>query len=174
MLRHLHIEDVQWLPVDAPLFHPGRAAMLRAGGVDLGVVGEIHPRVLAEWDITAERVAAWDIDVEALIKALPRRVLYRAISPYQPERQDMAFVVDENVPSATVAQAIRRAGGSAVADVYLFDVYRSEQLGEGRKSLAFGVTLSSAEKPLTEEDAARIRNRIEGALSRGLGASLRS
>jgi phenylalanyl-tRNA synthetase beta chain len=173
MLRHLHIAGVEWVRVDAPLLHPGRAAMLRAGERDLGVVGELHPTLLSEWDIPAERVAAWDLDVEALIEAMPERHLYKQISPYVPVRQDMAFVVPAGMPAWQVAQAIKRAGGANVLDVSLFDIYTGPQVGEGQKSLAFAVTFNSTEKLLTEEDVARIRQRIERTLGRELGAKLR-
>jgi phenylalanyl-tRNA synthetase beta chain len=149
-------------------------AFVRAQGMDLGVVGELHPKLLAAWDVPAERVAAWDLDVEALISVLPHRVLYKGISPYPPARQDMAFVVAEEVEVAKVAEAIRKAGGDVITGLSLFDIYRGKPIPEGHKSLAFAVILNSPEKPLTEEEIARIRKRIEGALSRELGASLRS
>lgn len=173
MLRPLHIDGVEWTKVDAPLFHPGRAAMLRIGEYDLGVVGELHPTLLAEWDIPAGRVTAWDLDVEALIEAMPERHLYKQISPYVPVRQDMAFVVPEDMPAARVADAIKRAGGSNVLDVTLFDIYTGPQIGEGQKSMAFAVTFNSTEKLLTEEDVARLRQRIARTLERELGAKLR-
>jgi phenylalanyl-tRNA synthetase beta chain len=173
MLRHLHISDVRWVQADAPLFHPGRSAMLRAGGRDLGVVGELHPTLLAEWDMPGGRVAAWDLDVEALIEAMPARHLYRQISPYVPVRQDMAFVVSADMPAARLGDAIKRAGGASVLDVTLFDIYTGPQVGEGQKSLALAVTFNSTEKLLTEEDAARLRQRIERTLERELGARLR-
>jgi phenylalanyl-tRNA synthetase beta chain len=173
LLRHLHITDVEWLPPDAPLFHPGRAAMLRAGGRDLGIVGELHPTLLGEWDIPARRVAGWDLDVDALVEAMPGRHLYQQISPYVPVRQDMAFVVPGDMPASRLAEAIKRAGGGNVLDVALFDIYTGQQIGEGQKSMAFAVTFNSPEKLLTEEDVARIRQRIARTLERELGAKLR-
>lgn len=174
LLRTAHISTVEWVNVDAPLFHPGRAALVRAGGVNLGVVGELHPSLVAEWAVPAGRVAAWDLDVEALIEAMPQRNIYRQVSPYVPVRQDMAFVVPAGVPAAGVSEAMRRAGGANVADVALFDIYTGPQVEEGHKSMAFAVTLTGTNKPLTEEDVARLRRRIESALSREVGAKLRA
>jgi phenylalanyl-tRNA synthetase beta chain len=173
MLRHLHLQGVEWVPADAPLFHPGRVAMLRMGGRDLGVVGELHPAVLAEWDIPAKRVAAWDLDVDALIESVPERHMYDQISPYVPVRQDMAFVVPADMAASRLAGAIKRAGGASVLDVTLFDIYTGQQVGEGQKSMAFAVTFNSTEKLLTEEDVARVRQRIARTLERELGAKLR-
>jgi phenylalanyl-tRNA synthetase beta chain len=173
LLGHLHIAGVEWVPVDAPLYHHGRVALLRAQGVDLGVVGELHPDVTAAWDVPAGRVAGWDLDVEAVISVMPERVRYKTISPYQPVEQDMAFVVDEDMPASRVAEAIRKAGGDAVVSLSLFDIYRGKPVPEGKKSLAFAVTMNSPEKPLSEEEIARIRKKIEGYLAHELGATLR-
>lgn len=174
LLRRLHLSDVAWLPVHAPLFNPGRVALVRSQSIDLGVVGELHPALIEAWEIPAQRVAAWDLDVEALIKAMPERVLYKEVSPYQPERQDMAFIVEQDTPEAAVAAAIKKAGGHYIMGLSLFDVYTGPPVLEGRKSLAFAVTLNSIEKPLTEEEIARIRKRIEAALQRELGAEMRA
>jgi phenylalanyl-tRNA synthetase beta chain len=173
LLRHLHIEGAEWVKADAPLFHPGRAAMLRAGRRELGMVGELHPAVVAEWGIPTSRVAAWDLDVEALIESVPERHMYNQISPYMPVRQDMAFVVPADMPAARLAAGIKRAGGANVLDVTLFDIYTGQQVGEGQQSMAFAVTFNSTEKLLTEEDVARVRQRIARTLERELGAKLR-
>jgi phenylalanyl-tRNA synthetase beta chain len=174
LLDRLHIAGVEWVPANSPHYHPGRSATISAQGVELGIVGELHPRLIEQWEIPAERVAAWDLDVEALLSVLPDRVRYKTVSPYPPVRQDMAFVVGEEVEVAQVAQAIRKAGGEAVKDVALFDIYRDKPIPEGKKSLAFAVTLNSLEKPLSEDEVARIRKKIEGFLSREFGAALRS
>jgi phenylalanyl-tRNA synthetase beta chain len=104
---------------------------------------------------------------------MPERHLYKQISPYMPVRQDMAFAVPADMSASRLADAIKRAGGASVLDVTLFDIYTGPQVGEGQKSLAFAVTFNSTEKLLTEEDAARLRQRIERTLERELGAKLR-
>ncbi len=174
LLRHLRIEKVEWSPVDAPLFHPGRVAMLRSNEVELGVVGELHPSVVRDWDLPEQRVCAWDLDLEAMMKVMPQRVLYNQVSPYQPVRQDMAFIVEVMVPAAVVSEAIKKAGGEAVTEVSLFDIYSGKPIPEGKRSLAFAVTFSSPEKPLTEEEVTRLRKRIAGALNRDLQAEMRT
>jgi phenylalanyl-tRNA synthetase beta chain len=86
----------------------------------------------------------------------------------------MAFVVEEKVPAIVLLEASKRAGGEAVTDVSLFDIYQGKPIPEGKRSLAFAVTFSSTEKPLTEEEVARLRKRIAGALSRELQAEMRT
>ena len=174
LTARLHLPDVRYEPVSAPLLHPGRSAAVYSGDTLLGVVGELHPDVASTWELPGARVALYDLDVEAMLAAVPGRVLYSAVSPYQPVRQDMAFLVGEGVPAAALAGAIRRAGGAAVTDVNLFDVYRGTPVPEGSKSLAYALTLNSADHPLTEDEIAKLRKKIEGALKHEFGATLRS
>lgn len=174
LLSRLYVTGVEWLPIHAPIFHPGRVALVRAQGVDLGVVGELHPSVIEQWDLPVQRVCVCDLDVEAVVSVLPQSARYEAISPYLPVRQDMAFVAPESLPAATLGEAIRKAGGGNIIDVSLFDIYSGQSIPEGHRSLAFGVTFSSVEKLLTEEDVARLRKKIEGTLSRELGVALRT
>ena len=119
-------------------------------------------------------MAAWDLDVEALLSVLPDRVRYKTISPFPPVRQDMAFVVDEDTEAATSCPGDTQGGRRSGDGVALFDIYRDKPIPEGKKSLAFAVTLNSPEKPLSEDEVARIRKKIEGFLAREFGAALRS
>ncbi|HUP27604.1 MAG TPA: phenylalanine--tRNA ligase subunit beta, partial [Chloroflexia bacterium] len=174
LLHHLHIENVEWVAVDAPILHPGRSAMLRAAGTELGVVGELHPSVAREWELPDQRVCLWDIDVDALMTVLPERASYSEVSAHQPVRQDMAFVLRESVPTASVAAAIKKAGGEAITEVVLFDIYKGKPVPEGHRSLAFAVTFSSPDRLITEEDVARLRKKIAGALSHEFQAEMRT
>ena len=88
--------------------------------------------------------------------------------------QDLAFIVDEDVPAAALAAAIRAAGGAEVRDVSVFDEYRGEQIGAGKRSLAFRVAFGSPERTLTDEEAAVVRGRIVDSLRVRFGAGLRA
>ena len=89
-------------------------------------------------------------------------------------RQDLAFVVDEDVPAAALAAAMRDAAGPELRDVRVFDEYRGGQIGEGKRSLAFRVAFGSPERTLTDEDAAALRGKIVDALAKQFGAVLRA
>ena len=89
-------------------------------------------------------------------------------------RQDLAFTVPESVTARELADAMRTAAGSELREVAVFDEYRSPELGEGRKSVAFSVAYQSSERTLTEEDAARLRDAIVAALGERFGAELRA
>jgi phenylalanyl-tRNA synthetase beta chain len=143
--------------------HPGKSA--RTGE---GWVGELHPSLLeGTW-------GAFELDLDALVAASPRAVEFREVSPYPEVRQDLAFVVDENVPAAAILAAIRDAGGELLHAAAPFDEYRGPQVGEGKRSLAFRVAFGSLERTLTDEEAAELRAQIVAALEQQFGAVLRA
>jgi phenylalanyl-tRNA synthetase beta chain len=142
--------------------HPGKAA--RTGE---GWVGELHPALLdGTWGV-------FELDVDALAARAPEAADFEEVSPFPEVRQDLAFVVDEDVPAAAVAAAIREAGGPELRHVAVFDEYRGEQIGAGRRSLAFSVSFGSPERTLTDEDVAPRRAAIVDALAQQFGAELR-
>jgi phenylalanyl-tRNA synthetase beta chain len=147
----------------SPFLHPGKAARTAEGWV-----GELHPSVLeGVW-------GAFELDLDALVRAAPESVEYEEISPFPEVRQDLAFVVDEEVPAAAIAAAIREAGTDLLRSVVPFDEYRGEQVGEGKRSLAFRLAFGSPERTLTDEEAAELRGRIVAAVTERFGASLRA
>ena len=101
-------------------------------------------------------------------------VTYRDVITYPPVRQDLAFVVDEGVPAGDLVAAAREAAGPELREMHAFDVYRGEQAGKGKKSIAFAVSFQSPERTLTDEDAAELRDRIVTALQGRFGAELRA
>jgi phenylalanyl-tRNA synthetase beta chain len=87
--------------------------------------------------------------------------------------EDIALIVDETVPAAEIENLIKQTGGKTVTDVRLFDVYRGDQIGMGKKSLAYSLTYQDPDRTLTDKDAAKLRNKIVKRLGRELGAQLR-
>jgi phenylalanyl-tRNA synthetase beta chain len=145
------------------LLHPGKTARTEAG-----VVGELHPRLLEGiW-------GAFELDLAPLFAASSEPVAYHDVITYPPVRQDLAFVVAGEVPAGELAAAAREAAGAELVEMRAFDVYRGEQVGEGRKSIAFHVAFQSPERTLSDEDAAELRERIVEALRDRFGAELRS
>jgi phenylalanyl-tRNA synthetase beta chain len=145
------------------LLHPGKAAQTREGWV-----GELHPTLLeGVW-------GAFELDLDALAAATPQAVAVEEVSPYPEVRQDLAFVVDENVPAAALLALMRDIAGPALRSIEVFDEYRGEQIGEGKRSLAFRVAFGSQERTLTDEDAAPLRRRIVDGLAERFGAVLRA
>ena len=118
--------------------------------------------------------SAFELDLDALAEAAPQVVAFQPVSPYPEVRQDLAFVVDEDVPAAEVLAAIREAAGSLLREADVFDEYRGEQIGEGKRSLAFRLAFGSLEGTLTDEDVAPVRASIVDALATRFDAVLRA
>jgi phenylalanyl-tRNA synthetase beta chain len=146
-----------------PLFHPGKTAYTPAG-----IVGELHPGVLeGEW-------GAFELDLGELFAESLEPVTYEDVITFPPVRQDLAFTVDEAVSAGELVEAAREAAGPDLKQIRVFDVYRGEQVGEGKKSIAFSVAFQSPERTLSDEDAAALRGKIADALAERFGAVLRS
>ena len=101
-------------------------------------------------------------------------VAYEDVITYPAVRQDLAFVVPEEIEAGELVDAAREAAGPELREVEIFDVYRGEQVGEGKKSIAFSVAFQSPERTLSDEDAAALREKIADALAKRFGAILRS
>ncbi len=150
-------------PGSHPAFHPGKTAQVEAG-----VVGELHPALLdGTW-------GAFELDLATLVAGAVDSPEYEDVITFPAVKQDLAFVVDEDVPAEALVAAAREAAGPELHDMQPFDVYRGPQVGEGRKSVAFAVTFQSHERTLSDEDAAALRARIVEALGARFGAELRA
>ncbi|HUG14028.1 MAG TPA: phenylalanine--tRNA ligase subunit beta [Thermomicrobiales bacterium] len=159
--------------VEHPSFHPGRCAAVSADGVQIGIVGEIHPRVAANFGV-AHRVAMAELDLEGFASTLLATWRVKPVSRFQPIRQDFAVLVDQGVAVVDVREAIAAGGGPLITAVEPFDVYQGEGIPEGKKSLAFSVTMSAPDRQLAEHEVDRIRGKIEQNVRKRVGGTLRA
>jgi phenylalanyl-tRNA synthetase beta chain len=144
------------------LLHPGKAASVGAG-----IVGELHPGVLeGAWGV-------FELDLATLLEETTE-LRYTDVITYPAVRQDLAFAVPDEVAAGDLVAAAREAAGAELRTMRAFDVYHGDQVGEGRKSIAFAVTFQSSERTLSDEDAAELREKIVAALAERFGAELRS
>ncbi|HST15427.1 MAG TPA: phenylalanine--tRNA ligase subunit beta [Gaiellaceae bacterium] len=118
--------------------------------------------------------SAFELDLAELFALVPERVTYRDVITYPPVRQDLAFVVDETVPAGDLIAAARAAAGKELRDTRFLSDYRGDQIPAGKKSIAFSVAFQSAERTLSDDDAARFRAAIVSELSSRFGAELRA
>jgi phenylalanyl-tRNA synthetase beta chain len=150
-------------PGSEPFLHPAQAAR-----VDAGWLGELHPaRLEGTWGVL-------ELDLPSLFERVPERLEYEDVITYPAVRQDLAFTVPERVTAAELVAAAREAAGPELREMRVFDVYRGEQVGPGRKSLAFRVAFQSPERTLSDDDAAELRDRIVEELRDRFGAELRA
>ncbi|QGQ19565.1 phenylalanine--tRNA ligase subunit beta [Cellulomonas sp. JZ18] len=161
-------------------FHPGRCARLStADGVLVGHAGELHPHVVAALDLPA-RAVAFELDLDALLAAAPAEPVQAVpVSTFPVAKEDVALVVDASVPAADVLAAVRAGAaqspaGDVLEDVRLFDVYTGDQVGEGRRSLAFALRLRAADRTLTAEETAAVREAVVAEAHARVGAQLRA
>ncbi|HMN61839.1 MAG TPA: hypothetical protein PJ988_15820 [Anaerolinea sp.] len=140
LLDGLHIAEVRYEPAESFTFHPGKCARVYSGDLVLGTFGEVHPTVKARYEFGAEAVLAAEFDLKALLAAIPESYASSSVSPYPPVLEDLAVVVDEEVTAERVAEAIRQGGGKLLAGLRLFDIFRGEQIGAGKKSPAHSLT----------------------------------
>lgn len=174
LVARLGIDGVTYTPSDYAAFSPGRAAELRIAGDLIGVFGEAHPQVAANFGIAAARTMLAEFDAEALFSKVEKRMGTTGATRFQPTVQDFAVVVDEATAAGTVEEAILTAAKPLAQSARLFDLYRGEQVPTGKKSLAFEVTFSAPNRALAEREIEGLRRRIEGALQKRLKATLRA
>jgi phenylalanyl-tRNA synthetase beta chain len=162
---------VEVVPGEEPFLHPGRSGRVLVAGEDAGWLGEIHPLVCRAWDL--DGAAGFEVDLATLAAASPLgEETYEDVISYPAVHQDVAVVVDEAIPADQVRAAVLEAGGELLRSAEIFDLYRGEQLGEERKSLALRLSFRAADRTLTDEEVAARRKAIEAAVAR-IGGSLR-
>ncbi|HZD17683.1 MAG TPA: phenylalanine--tRNA ligase subunit beta [Actinomycetota bacterium] len=154
-------------------FHPGRSARVIVGGQEVGVVGEIHPRVAEDLDV-AGRIAVGELQLEPLMHAAPGSLEVREVPRFPPIRRDLAFTVDEAVAAGSVLDALRDAAGDPLWSCSVFDVFTGPPLAEGTKSLAFSVDFRVPDRTLTDDEADHAVAAIVERLGRDFGAVLRT
>jgi phenylalanyl-tRNA synthetase beta chain len=173
LFAHLGVAGTRFEPVQAPWYHPGRVAAVVLGDRLLGVVGELHPRLVDAWELPARRVAAFDLDLDALLAAITERARFSGISRYPAVSQDLALVVPDSVPAGRVEALLRETGGKLLTDLTLFDIYTGAPVPPGHRSLAYSLTFQALDRTLSDEDVTKLRTKIVGRLQREVGAQLR-
>ena len=173
ILRDLRIADAGFRACqDDPSYHPGRCAGVYAGEKLLGVVGQIHPAVAANYDVDCELYCA-ELSFEALLEAQGPGAEYHPLPRFPAVSRDIAVVCGEEVTVGALEACIRKAGGKLLRDVALFDIYRGQGVAEGSKSVAFSMTLRADDRSITASEADGEVKDILTALEQELGATLR-
>jgi phenylalanyl-tRNA synthetase beta chain len=174
LLQGLHVEQVEYQPGQHPSYHPGRVAQVHVDGEMVGYLGQLHPLVAEAYGVVEYPLLAADLDAEKLQAAARFHYTVEPVSRFPAVLQDIALVVDEDVPADRVREVIREVGGRLLREVRLFDLYRGEQVAPGKKSLAYSLTFQAEDRTLTEKDANKLRDKIVRRLNDVLGASLRA
>lgn len=172
LLNNLGISDI-WYDEYRPtpeesqisIWHPQKCAEIKIGREEIGFLGEVSPKIRESMKIEP-RVVVFDIDFEKLTKFASQENEYRPISPYPAAIRDIALLVPKFVKVDEVLNKIEQAGRGIIRDVDLFDIYEGEEIGEGKKNLAFHIVYQVNDRTLSSQEIDDIQNEIIKALER--------
>ncbi|MBD5138332.1 MAG: phenylalanine--tRNA ligase subunit beta [Ruminococcus sp.] len=179
MLKNIGVEDFEYTActdpevfAEADAFHPGRCAVITKDGKAIGILGELHPETLENYGIGVKAYAA-KVNVTELLDIANAVKTYKPLPKFPATTRDLAIVCDETLPVAELEKAIKKAVGNILESVTLFDVYQGKQIAEGKKSVAYAISMRSHEGTLTDEQADAAVKRVLKELA-NLGAELRA
>ncbi|NLF27952.1 MAG: phenylalanine--tRNA ligase subunit beta [Clostridiales bacterium] len=153
-------------------YHPGRKAIVEAGGGQIAQMGEIHPDVAERFGID-RRVYVLEVDLERLMKLETRIYGVKELAKFPAVQRDLAVVVDESAGAGEMLEAIERAGGRTLESARLFDIYRGERIGEGKKSVAYALSFRASDRTLTDAEIASAMEKILKQLEQEFSAEIR-
>ena len=147
--------------------HPYQSAYINVNGLDVGIIGKIHPK------ITREDVFVLEINLDELFTKKVGKMKYKEISKYPSVKKDVAFVVDKKLTSKDIEKVIKSAGGSLLTNIEVFDVYTGKNIEENKKSIAYSLTFEDSKKTLTDDQINAILEKIMDTVSKKCGAEIR-
>ncbi|MBS6935571.1 MAG: phenylalanine--tRNA ligase subunit beta [Clostridium sp.] len=157
---------------DDPTFHPGRCAVLSKDGEEFGIIGEVHPLVCANYGINT-RVYVGKLKLRKLFAMMDTQHSYVPMPKFPASTRDLALLCDDALPVMTMEKAIKAAAGKILEKIELFDVYKGSQIAQGKKSVAFNISMRASDRTLTDEEVNGAMSKILKALEE-LGAQIRS
>ncbi len=173
ILRDLRAEKVSFEAwTDNPSYHPGRCAKVFADGKYLGVFGQSHPLVAANYGVDTELYCA-ELSLSALLDSCGSDPIYKPLPKFPAVTRDIAVVCDKAIPVAKLIDCITAAGGKYLKNCALFDIYTGSHIAQGKKSVAFSLTLRADDQTLTDEHAEETMKSVLDALEKTFGAVMR-
>ncbi|RXI47335.1 phenylalanine--tRNA ligase subunit beta [Clostridium tetani] len=173
LIEELNIEKSSYKrESEHPTFHPGKTAKLYVNKEFAGLLGEIHPDVLDNYDID-EKCYIAELNLDVLFKNANIEKKYKALPKFPAVDRDMALLVDDEVLVQDIESIIRNKGGKILEDVKLFDVYKGAQIPEGKKSVAYSIVYRMPNRTLTDAEVNKVHDKIVRTLENNLGAELR-
>ena len=175
LLSSLRITDAKYEACGTnPSYHPGRCAVVSIKGKEIGVIGQIHPTVAQKYGFSAKSpVYAAQIDFDTLFEFVPGDPAYKPLPKFPASTRDFSFVCDDSLEVGKIEQAMKDAKVKILEDVKLFDIYRGEQVGEGKKSVSFRVSLRLSDRTITDEEADKAVAKLLRSIETALGIKVR-
>lgn len=173
LLESMQIADVTWdNTITEPYLHPGKSCAIVSGDKRLGVIGELHPKVAANYDISTA-LYLLELDLPCMMQAVDSRFEFKPISRFPDVYRDSAFLLDEQVSAEAILAVLKGAKSNLIEDVTLFDVYSGKGIPVGKKSVAVRVNYRSNERTLTDEEITKVHDRLVKMMDKTLSAQLR-
>lgn len=133
-------------------FHPGRVAVVKVSGEEVGIFGELHPDVLENYSI-GKRAYVGKINITELMEKCEPQKTYKPLPKFPATTRDLSLICDDSIPVAKIEKAIKTAVGNILEKITLFDVYKGQQIEEGKKSVSYSISMRSHDGTLTDEQA---------------------
>ncbi|HHX56795.1 MAG TPA: phenylalanine--tRNA ligase subunit beta, partial [Clostridiales bacterium] len=178
LLDNLGLEDFELMRChenysfdEASAFHPGRSAVIVKNGVALGILGEVHPSVTDNYEIGVKSYVG-KLNIPEIMELAKSEITYKPLPKYPATTRDLSLVCDDEIPVAELEKVIKKAVGKTLEKVTLFDVYKGQQIEQGKKSVSYSISMRSHEGTLTDEQADTAMKRVLKALAE-MGAELR-
>lgn len=173
LFEKLGIVGVECEPTsEIPYLHPGRQAYLKKGKLEIGVIGQVHPEVGDNYNLKGEAyVAVLNMDVLTMLATFDRK--YEGIAKFPASTRDLSMVMDKSMFVGQIAHVIKKNGGKILESCELFDVYEGEQVGEGKKSVAFALTFRAKDRNLESAEVDKAVEKVLDSLKQ-MGIELRA
>lgn len=155
-------------------FHPGRSAKVVINKVTVGVIGELHPKVLQARNFNKTNVVALELDLDAIFALKVSMTKMSIISPYPPVSRDLALVVSDEIASQVIVDEIRKVDRKIIKEVQVFDLYKGQHVSEATKSIALKITYQDESKTLTDNDIKQLEEKIKAVLDKKFMVKLRA
>jgi phenylalanyl-tRNA synthetase beta chain len=169
----LHLPEVAYRSAKVAYLHPGKSAEVLVQGNSVGAFGVLHPKVACAYNLENRLVLAGELDLEAILAAVPARYTYTSVPRFPAALRDIAVIVDEAITAERVLAEIRTAGVPLLRDVRLFDLYRGESIPTGKKSLAYALSYQALDRTLVDKEVDKAHRKIEDRLKHVLKAQIR-
>jgi len=174
VLEQVGITGATWTAAEHAALHPGRTARVLLADDPVGIVGEVRPDLAQELGVEDQRLVIAELDLTKLLAARKehdRQVI--RVDKYLPVEQDFAVIVDADTHASDVESALRFNAGPLLTSITLFDVFEGEQIGEGKKSLAYRLRFTAPDRAMTDAELGKVRKKIERGLQKQVKGQLR-
>lgn len=166
LLDALNIKEYRFSAVsDKVSYHPGRCAQINCRGEVIGIIGEVHPIVAKNYNIS-ERIISFTIDIDKAFNFSKNEKKYKPIAKFPSVNRDLALLCDKNLPVASIQDIIIKSAGNILEKINIFDVYTGEQVPDDKKSVAFSLIFRSESSTLKEDDVSKVIKNITSALEK--------